>query len=674
MPSQEDYLDNLLKNLDGEENEQPESALETQAEPELESVPEPELEFVPEPEIEFVPEPEPEFVPEPELEFVPEPEPELNLEDVDLSALSLDFESEEPEIQTAEEDTPFLDALSEMSEEEIERMLSGAGAEEEEESGSLPMGEDVLDILEGTEDEDLQDIQDMLQKADDNEAVDDEIVELLREKPEDNEDLEAKILSGDDSGERSALLGAAASEKERKRLEKKRQKEEKAAARKAAREARKAEKENARKEKKRQKRQDVQRIPIENQKDGELLFDRDVLDDIVSKAGQVGADKDLTKNRAAADADEQDLWTGDLDLTDLDSEQEAQGVPDEEAGGRSDGEEDLGVDFSSLFGEEELPDDGVETDISSLSDVEETKGNGGKEKKGFLAKIMSFLLEDDLDDEQNENIQLSDENKEILDDLDKEGKKVKGGKGKKRGKKDDKKGAKEKPKKAPKPKKEKPKKEKPKKEPEPYVRGKKLTFKKMLPVILLGASVGAIILIFVNISTNYADKRVARNAYYAGDYETCYQNLFGKELDETEAVMYGTSESVLYIRLWYREYEMFVSEGSEIEALDSLIQTVKDYPMLYEYAAKWNATAEIYPVYADILNILQNKYGLTELQAMEIAKLRDDVEYTRRVVALVEGMTHGSQNGGQQNQGNASLPDELPEESEAGGGSFVENK
>lgn len=646
MPSQEDYLDNLLKNLDGEEKEQPESALETQAEPELESVPEPEPEFV----------------------------PELNLEDVDLSALGLDFEPEEPEIQMAEEDTPFLDAISEMSEEEIERILSGAGAEEEE-TGSLPMGEDVLDILEGTEDEDLQDIQDMLQKADDNEAVDDEIVELLREKPEDNEDLEAKILSGDDLGERSALLGAAVSEKEQKRLEKKRQKEEKAAARKAAKEARRAEKEKARKEKKRQKRQDVQRIPIEAQKDGELLFDRDVLDDIVSKAGQVGADKDLTKNRAAADADEQELWPGDLDLTNLDSEQqETQGMPDEEAGGRSDVEEDLGVDFSSLFGEEELPDEGMETDISSLSDVEETKGNGGKEKKGFLAKIMSFLLEDDLDDEQNENIQLSDENKEILDDLDKEGKKVKGGKGKKRGKKDDKKGEKEKPKKAPKPKKEKPKKEKPKREPEPYVRGKKLTFKKMLPVILLGASVGAIILIFVNISTNYADKRVARNAYYAGDYETCYQNLFGKELDETEAVMYGTSESVLYIRLWYREYEMFVSEGSEIEALDSLIQTVKDYPMLYEYAAKWNATAEIYPVYADILNILQNKYGLTELQAMEIAKLRDDVEYTRRVVALVEGMTHGSQNGGQQNQGNASLPDELPEESEAGGGSFVENK
>ena len=644
MPSKEDYLDDLLKNLDNEDKEQPESELETQ------------------------PEAAPDFG------------PDMTLEDVDLSELGLDLEPEQPEVQT-EEETPFLDAVSEMSEEEIERMLSGAGAEDEEETENRPAGEDVLDILEGTDDADLQDIQDMLQKSDDNEAVDDEITALLQEKPEDNEDLEAKILSGDDSGEGAALLEAAVSEKERKRLEKKRQKEEKAAAKKAAKEARKAERENAKKAKKEQKREDVQRIPIENRKDEELLFDRDVLDDIVSKAGQVGAEKESTQERSAADADEQDFFAADLDS----EQQEERKASDGEKSGQPDGAGDLGLDLSSLFGDDELSgsssddafslsDDDSETDLSALSDMEEAKAGSGKGKKGFLAKIMSFLLEDDMDDERNEDIQLSDENKEILKDLDKEGKKVKGGKGKKRGKKGDKQDEKEKPKKAPKPKKAKPKKEKPEREPEPYVKGRKLTFKKMLPVILLGATVGAIILIFVNISTNYADKSVARKAYYAGDYETCYQNLFGKELNETEAVMYGTSESVLYIRLWYREYEMFVSEGSEIEALDSLLQTVKDYPMLYEYAAKWNATAEIYPVYADILNILLNKYGLTELQAMEIAKLRDDVEYTRRVVAIVESMTYGSQNGDQQNQGNTSLPDELPEESEAGGGNFVENR
>ena len=74
-----------------------------------------------------------------------------------------------------------------------------------------------------------------------------------------------------------------------------------------------------------------------------------------------------------------------------------------------------------------------------------------------------------------------------------------------------------------------------------------------------------------NFLADYTAKRSGREAYYAGDYQTCYQNLMGKELDETEQVMYSQSESILTIRMWLREYEVFVNEGSELEALDSLL-------------------------------------------------------------------------------------------------------
>ena len=169
------------------------------------------------------------------------------------------------------------------------------------------------------------------------------------------------------------------------------------------------------------------------------------------------------------------------------------------------------------------------------------------------------------------------------------------------------------------------------------------------------------------------DKNTAKTAYYNGDYVTCYQNLNGKELNETEAVMYGRSESILYIRLWYREYEMFVEEGAEVEALDSLIQTVKNYPMLYEYASKWNAEGDVYAVYADILNILLDKYGITELQAKEIAKEKDDREYTRMVMALAEGRPYGSWNQEILDE-DVPLPNELPEESDLQQGNFVDNR
>ena len=42
--------------------------------------------------------------------------------------------------------------------------------------------------------------------------------------------------------------------------------------------------------------------------------------------------------------------------------------------------------------------------------------------------------------------------------------------------------------------------------------------------------------------------------------------------------MYSKSEIMLTIRMWLREYEVFVNEGSELEALDSRLQAVNDFP------------------------------------------------------------------------------------------------
>lgn len=543
---------------------------------------------------------------------------------------------------------PDLNDVMAMSEEDIAELLSSSFAGEDTEDiteGAGSSDQDLLAMLEGTDDNDLQDIQDMLQKSDNNVAVDDEVVKLLEDIP-DKAELEEKILSGDDP------VGAGPDEldpKKKKALEKKRLKEEKAAAKKAAKEAAKAEKEAKKREKKAQnnrKNKDVLDIPVDNENGEELLFDIEELDALVSKAGQIGSEE--------AEADE-----------------DAQGEA---------GEGEFGVDLNNLFAGADVP----EENAGGQEAAEEKKGKKKEkkekaEKAGLLSKILSFLLEEDDDEElQKENIRLSEENQGILNELDSQAKKVKGGKGgggkdKKKDKKDDKKA---KPKKEAKPKKTpKPKPEKPPREPEPYVPPRRrLTPKKVLPVVLLGITVTAALLIFVNVSTDYVDKDTAKTAYYNGDYATCYQNLVGKELDETEAVMYGRSESILYIRLWYREYEMFAEEGAEVKALDSLMQTVKNYPMLYEYASKWNAEGDVYAVYSDILNILLNKYGITELQAKEIAKERDDWEYTKMVVALAEGRPYGSWNQTQAPEEEESLPHELPEESDLGQGNFVDNR
>ena len=274
-----------------------------------------------------------------------------------------------------------------------------------------------------------------------------------------------------------------------------------------------------------------------------------------------------------------------------------------------------------------------------------------EEKKGFFSKLLDLFTEEDEEDEEENQLQLSEENKQILDEMGKDQKK---------------KGKKEK-----KPKKEKAAKEK--KEKIPEVPEKKLSLKKVIPIVVVCISLGAVILLLSSFLTEYMTRRSGRKAYYAGDYQTCYQNFFGKELDETEQVMYSKSESILTIRMWLREYEVFVNEGSELEALDSLLQAVHDYPSLLNYATEYNAQDEVTVAFQEILNVLSQKYGLSQEEAQEIADISNNVEYTQRVMTVLQKLGLESWDMPQivedvtpSNDGEeaAELPDPLPEEKE----------
>ena len=137
--------------------------------------------------------------------------------------------------------------------------------------------------------------------------------------------------------------------------------------------------------------------------------------------------------------------------------------------------------------------------------------------------------------------------------------------------------------------------------------------------------------------------------------------------------MYSKSESILTIRMWLREYEVFVNEGSELEALDSLLQAVHDYPSLLNYATEYNAQDEVTVAFQEILNVLSQKYGLSQEEAQEIADISNNVEYTQRVMTVLQKLgleswdipqivedATPSKDGGEA----AELPDPLPEEKE----------
>ena len=523
-----------------------------------------------------------------------------------------------------ESQAPGMDARAGMPEYDIAAFLSQWRGEAQ---GSQAEG-DLLDMLEGEDDSDLQDIQDMLQKSDRNETIQEGRLDTEGYAPgESPADRLLADIEGAGTGD--------VSDKKKQRALRREEKAAKKAAKKAAREEAKAAKAAGKKKKGGKGRTDVS-------------FDREALDDIVSGAGALGG------RRGAGPEDVIEVPLGKAETGGV--------VPDL------------------------LEPDVMAIDMDQVDDLFPDIGEKKKpkeKKQNFLSKAISFLMEEEEEEDlepipENEDILLSEENQEILKALGEEDKKAASkGKDKKKAKKKAKKPPKKKAPKAPKP--PKPKKEKKPKEKEPEVPGRRLSFKKVLPIALLGASFGAVLLIFVYLSIGFGNKQAAKDAYKAGDYEGCYLNLYGRDRSETEEMMYVKSESILRMKLWLREYEMFVEDGSEVKALDSLIQSVNDYPELHKYASQWEAVAEVYDGYALILSILSEKYGITEAQALEIAAVESDFEYTRIVTALAEGGSYGSWGtvetaAPEKEETTDILPDELPEEAETGQGGFVDNQ
>lgn len=589
-----------------------------------------------------------------------------------------------------------LDSVSEMTEEEIEKLLVSnetPASDDFLQSSDMDLSdEDVLKMLEESDDSELQEIQELLTKSDRNEAVDD----LFGETPSDEFEEDAERFEPADSGDRNALEDKKKAAQEKKELAraKRQEKKEQAAARKAEKKAAKEAAKAARKKGgkpeqgiEKQKKAEAQGLP----EDFEEEPDMSVLDSIISEAGGMeelpldGEDDPLF-----GDGEKDPVLAELEDIIDnaVGPEPEAE----DSAAEAPEAEDDMGLGLDSLFdddvdaallegeGSSDFPDflevDSEEAD-AFIPERNKNSGQEAKGKKPLLSKLIDFLSEED-EEEENEDIRLSQENQGILKDLDKE-KGGKGSGGKKAKAKKEPKPKKEKPKKEPKPKKEKPRKEKPPKE-NTGAPGKKVSFKRMLPILLIGVSVGVLLFVFVNAAAEYTDKKEARTAYYEGDYRTCYENLFGKDLTESESVMFGKSESILYIRLWLREYEMFAEEGSEVKALDSLIQTVNSYPELYEYAEKWNAGPEVAAGYASILNILESKYGLTESQAKEIAAERSDIQYTKIVTAIAGGKTLDNWDEPEKptpsvgTGADDGMSDLLPEEEELGQDTFIDNQ
>ena len=271
-----------------------------------------------------------------------------------------------------------------------------------------------------------------------------------------------------------------------------------------------------------------------------------------------------------------------------------------------------------------------------------------KEKKpGFFARLIAMLTEEE-EEETPENaegveleIDVSDENAAILAELseedrkknvkDKKKKKKKGKDKKAEGESEEGEGEASDTKK-----KKKPKKEKKVKEPKEKVKSKKVLSKKaFFALIGLCATLIAAVVCLSAFLPDYSEKKLARKAYYSGDYETAYLNLLNKNLNSSDQIIFERSQAVMQLRRKLASYKNRSNLGMKQEALDALLQGIKKYD---EIAAKdyYGAEDLINLTYSEICDYLTIEYGISAEEAREI-NTYDKEQYVQKVYSVIYG-------------------------------------
>ncbi len=297
------------------------------------------------------------------------------------------------------------------------------------------------------------------------------------------------------------------------------------------------------------------------------------------------------------------------------------------------------ADMDLLDDMSDIPGDiseGSASDAESPDADGEDDGSGkkkkkkGEKKKGLIAALLEavFYEEEDEASPEEGTTRLSDENKQILNELDAEDEE----KGKKK-KKKPKKEKKPKEKKPKKPKEKKPKKEKAAGEEE---KGPKIPKKYIIRSAAFAVSVLAAAIVLAVFLPKANVMKSARTAYYDHDYKEAFYSMYGKKLNESDQLIYDRSKTIILMDRKYESYGQYKAMGMNDRALDALFQGLKRYEALKTEAETLGVKEDIDATRNLILAALQNDFGVSEEQAMEIIGY-SKTDYTGAVNAILLG-------------------------------------
>ena len=240
--------------------------------------------------------------------------------------------------------------------------------------------------------------------------------------------------------------------------------------------------------------------------------------------------------------------------------------------------------------------------------------------------------------EEEQLASLTEENSQVLKELNEED--AQAAEKKKKKKKKPKK--EKKPKKAPKPK-------KPKKAPEPPQGPppKRIPPKRIILVGVFAVTFGILVYLPSEVFPEPLVVKQAKSSYKKGEYWNTYKDLYGKAavLTKDQQEEFKKAEVISKMQRYYDEYADYSSVvGKEPEALNALIKGVGRHDEIYKEAKETGdpkVEEEVSNTYDDLVTALQDDYHLTDDLAKQLYAIEDPIEYTIRLqwITGVRGAT-----------------------------------
>lgn len=165
---------------------------------------------------------------------------------------------------------------------------------------------------------------------------------------------------------------------------------------------------------------------------------------------------------------------------------------------------------------------------------------------------------------------------------------------------------------------------------------RKLPKKRVLSTLGLCFSILAAVLILQSVVSKSDNLKEARVAFNSGDYATCFANLEAVERSEEEDILYRKALIIMSVQRKWDAYNNFVTMNNGLEALNSLLEGVAEYRSVEETALEWGVHAQITVIYQNILEALQG-YGLSQNDIDEILGYESKVTYTKRLDSIING-------------------------------------